>query len=514
VHRAVLAASLAALLAAPAALAQVPIPAHARVYNGLSRGYNFTANTNFVITQLGLPPEAFQAGDTAGYMVRINGVEVLRSVGNAGNINTAILVNSGDVVDVIGNWSPVPPGYFTAHNSYGAGPFNTTIEGVPHVINRCGWQWDISDPAYTGGTYLAPTSGEIGRVLMWTSAPSGFATALPFGSGCGGGGPASFYERFDAARPNDLSNHQGLSAFWTGPTYVIVPGATPVVPPSAGQLTMTDDLTVQVPLPWTLPTPAGPINDVFVCSNGWVSLLPTTETVYTETVAGLLGAATPRILGLWDDLNPAAGGGVYAAVDPANPTLFHITWDQVPELGATGTANTVQITLSQSGGWELKFGAIAAIDGLVGYSPGGGARDPGPTDISALAGPLVLGDDRPELSLNPTARPVLGQTAATRTEDIPAGAVAGFHAYSVGAIPSPGLDLSGFGMPGCFLYGSNDIAVPFGVAQPTAQHSLAVPNNPSLAGQHLYTQSIVLVPGINALGVITSNGVDWKIDLR
>lgn len=163
-----------ALLLASTALCQVTIPPHASIYNGYSRGFNFTANTNFIITQLDLPVDAFQAGDTAGYLVRINGNVALYSTGNAGAVSASLLVNTGDVVDVIGNWSPAAPGSFTAHNSYGSGaPYSTVIEGVPHTLNRTGWQWDIGDPLYTSGSYLAPTSGSLGRVLMYTSPPSG-----------------------------------------------------------------------------------------------------------------------------------------------------------------------------------------------------------------------------------------------------------------------------------------------------------------------------------------------------
>src|SRR5690606_37926516 len=101
-------------------------------------------------------------------------VEVLRSVGNAGPITTQIQVNTGDIVDVIGNWSPATTSNFSAHNSYGStAPYNTVIEGVPHVLNRTGWQWDIADPSYLSGSYLTPGSGSIGRVFMYTTPPSG-----------------------------------------------------------------------------------------------------------------------------------------------------------------------------------------------------------------------------------------------------------------------------------------------------------------------------------------------------
>ncbi len=157
----------------------IGIPPHASVYNGFSRGFNYTSNVNHIITNLDLPPDAFQAGDTASYMVRINGVEVLLSVGNAGAIATNLLVFPGDVVDVIGNWSPAAPTNFTAHNSYGSSaPYATTIEGVAHTLNRTGWQYDIGSPLYASGAYLPPTTGSLGRVLVTTTPQAGLFSSF------------------------------------------------------------------------------------------------------------------------------------------------------------------------------------------------------------------------------------------------------------------------------------------------------------------------------------------------
>ena len=167
--------ALAACALASAAVAQIPIPIppHASVYNGFTRGFTFTAQTPFTITTLDLPVDAFQAGDTAAYLVRVNGVVVHWSRGNAGAVGVAIPVAINDVVDIGGNWSPAAPNNFTAHNSYGnTAPYATTIHGVPHTLSRSGWQWDIGDPNWvsTGatGAFLAPTTGQLGRVLVTT----------------------------------------------------------------------------------------------------------------------------------------------------------------------------------------------------------------------------------------------------------------------------------------------------------------------------------------------------------
>ena len=159
---------------ASVAVGQIMIPPHSAVYNGFSRGFNFTSSTDFFIVGLDLPLDAMQVGDTASYLVHVNGVSALHSVGNAGAIVTSIAIAPGDVVDIVGNWSPALTSNFSAHNSYGsAAPYATMIEGVPHTLNRIGWQWDIGDAAYLSGSMLSPGSGSVGRVLVHTTPPSG-----------------------------------------------------------------------------------------------------------------------------------------------------------------------------------------------------------------------------------------------------------------------------------------------------------------------------------------------------
>lgn len=157
---------------------QVAIPAHNNVYNGFSRGYSFVANNDFFIQDFELPLDAQQAGDIAGVVVRINGVQVFYATGGTNAIMTPpapISVMTGDIVDVVGNWSPVVTTNFSAHNSYSptGAPFATTIEGVATNLDRTGVQYDINDPAYTGAAYLAPGTGQIGRIWTYTTPPAG-----------------------------------------------------------------------------------------------------------------------------------------------------------------------------------------------------------------------------------------------------------------------------------------------------------------------------------------------------
>ena len=88
--------------------------------------------------------------------------------------------------------------------------------------------------------------------------PQNCATSVPIGDGCGGDpNPASFYEAFDgSATVNDLSNTGGLMGNWTGTTYVVTPGASAFVAPTQAPLGIGDDQTLQIPLPWSMPTAA------------------------------------------------------------------------------------------------------------------------------------------------------------------------------------------------------------------------------------------------------------------
>ena len=74
-------------------------------------------------------------------------------------------------------------------------------------------------------------------------------------------------------------------------------------------------------------------------------------------------------------------------------------------------------------------------------------------------------------------------------------------------------ELSGIGMPGCYLHQSNEI---FGlpvtpVTASTLQFDAAIPLNTALLTQHFYIQAYAFAPGANAAQVVTSNGIAWTI---
>ena len=521
-----LSTALVSLLLAGAAAAQVTIPPHNNVYNGFSRGFNFTAQTSFFIVQLDLPTDAFQVGDTAGYLVRINGATALWSIGNLGPIPTNIQVNTGDVVDVIGNWSPAVTGNFTAHNSYGnTTPYATTIEGVAHTLNRTGWQWDIGAPTWvsTGatGAYLAPVGGQMGRILMYTSLTGGgggtLATNALLGQGCINIPDVSSYESFGTAAGFDLAN-SAISLLHTGTGYTALPGIVSYVAPSASAqvLALTDDSEATVTLSQAMPVGAsGSTTTLTVCSNGFISSGAGNGTTFTPTPATFLAGPQAWWSVYWHDFNPTIAGSGQVKFEQVG-NLAIITWDGVWDFGGTtaANANTFQAQFDvNTGTVHYVYGAMSGLGNgaLTGFSDAGTSADPGSMDISAALPATYSAATfavRP-LTVAATSRPITGTNWNLNVTNVPAGGTIGVDIFGLAdpAIP----DLAFLGLPGCGLRASLDLINAWIVTGNVHTHGLTLPNSPALVNLHVFTTSAVFQPGVNAFGAITANGIDGKI---
>ena len=405
--------------------------------------------------------------------------------------------------------NPGSYGFAIVYNTHS--PAYTNGNGTNQVYSN-------AEMTLTAGSSLAAVAGNSGTFFnprVWNGTIyyvplQGFALATPFGSGCGGDGPEMFYEQFSAGNPFDMSNG-GFAIFPAGNEYVSVPSFNAIVPPTGTSLGFTaSNQTMAISLPWALPTRTGSTSMVWLCSNGWLSLESTTTTDGTESV-GELASGPNRICALWDDLNPSSGGTVHAEVDPGNPSLFHITFTDVLE-NNTGNANTFQITIEQSGGIEVKYGAVTVSDCLVGYSHGNGAGVTAGVDLSDPTLTITTGTGRPSLGLIGTARPVLGMTATVETRDIPSGSTSG--ALMLGTLRfMPGIDLSIVGMPQCTLYvRPNLTTVPFNPTGSTFSQSFPMGNDPNFIGQSFYLQSFAVALGLNPLNLIASNGLEWTVE--
>ena len=120
------------------------------------------------------------------------------------------------------------------------------------------------------------------------------------------------------------------------------------------------------------------------------------------------------------------------------------------------------------------------------------------------------------LDAAPGSTPTIGQTFASQLRGVPPTATAGFMAIglsrgSIGGVQLP-LSLFFLQMPGCWLHNDLRRIDPSVVlAGATGTHTLAVPNISGLLGGSFFLQAVVAAPGINPLGVITSNGGQVRV---
>ena len=142
-------------------------------------------------------------------------------------------------------------------------------------------------------------------------------------------------------------------------------------------LSLGDDASLELPLGFTFPFNGTDYTSVFVNSNGNLTF-GSGDTDFSESVTELLNDQ-PRIAALWDDLSPNNGGRVIADGDSSSMT---VTFMDVPEFPSTGS-NTFSVTMLDTGDVIITYGGVTATDGLAGLSEGGGAADPGATDLSA-----------------------------------------------------------------------------------------------------------------------------------
>lgn len=146
---------------------------------------------------------------------------------------------------------------------------------------------------------------------------------------------------------------------------------------NAVELDLGDDDSEEVVLGFDFPFNGVNYASVFVNSNGNLTF-GSGDTDFTESVAEFL-SDQPRIAPLWDDLSPNNGGSVSVEFGPGSATVI---FDAVPEFFTTG-ANTFMVTMRDDGSYTIAYGAISSLDGLAGSTEGGGAADPGETDLSA-----------------------------------------------------------------------------------------------------------------------------------
>ncbi|MCB9886363.1 MAG: hypothetical protein H6838_12785 [Planctomycetes bacterium] len=364
--------------------------------------------------------------------------------------------------------------------------------------------WDSNS---SNGPTASGTGVNYCILCEYTCVPtSGYAYSTPYGDGCVRQ-YASFQESYSAC---DLSNTSfAMQNIGTG--YVVLPGSTPLYVPTSTPIVMGDDQVIQFPLNWTLPYPGGTTTDLYVSSNGFVHGAPNTNNGCCAFNGALFLGNGPCWAAKWRDLNPAAGGSVYFDTDPVTGTAY-VTFDSVPDYGSTNP-NTFQYAFDASGTVELRFGNMDPTAGTTGYSPGNNNLLPPSIDLSAISVLITEANDIAPITHSSSARPVIGTAFSLETNNVPAISVVGATLFGLTEI-NPGLDLTSLGMPGCHQYVSIDASQVWVPAGGVGSTSFSIPNAPAFAGVEIKTQGVALVPGINALGALSTNGIKHFIDIN
>jgi hypothetical protein len=111
------------------------------------------------------------------------------------------------------------------------------------------------------------------------------------------------------------------------------------------------------------------------------------------------------------------------------------------------------------------------------------------------------------------SRPLLGTNMSLTTSNVPLTSQLGLSLLGIAQF-DPGLDLGPVGMPGCNLHVGLDFNVVHVPANGLMNLALAIPNVPALSGGRVQVQSMVLAGGFNALGAISSNGIELQLGTR
>ncbi|MCA8950904.1 MAG: hypothetical protein KDE27_15475 [Planctomycetes bacterium] len=343
----------------------------------------------------------------------------------------------------------------------------------------------------------------------------GFAASIPYGEGCVDEASASFYENF-LVGTFDLSNTtMQLLPSANGYTAFLVPATTQWFTPTSTPLSMGDETNSgPLPLGFTLPYPGGSTTYVDVSSNGFVRALSSGNAQYYQGVPDPMFTDVPRWCPYWSDLDPSAGGSVHFDIDPSTNGAV-VTFLNVPEYNSPGSGQTFQIVFLPGGVIEMRYMTCASVlqPVLAGWTPGGGAADPGSIDITTLTIPIMTSPDKTALWHEAELRPVVGNSVPLLTGPIPASAlltatVFGLTEYTMG------IDLTALGMPSCHQYTSVDAVQLNLPANGLARGMLTVPSSTTFVGVQIKSQAASLVPGYNAVGAIASNGIRHTIDVN
>ncbi|MDA0935468.1 MAG: VCBS repeat-containing protein [Planctomycetota bacterium] len=137
--------------------------------------------------------------------------------------------------------------------------------------------------------------------------------------------------------------------------------------------------------------------------------------------------------------------------------------------------------------------------------------------LLATAESYGAGCGRPSLTQRMTARPVMGAPAAIEIQNVQGAlcvVMAGLDRSLHPAFGSLPFDLSPLGMTGCALLQSGEVPAVPAISTTTPgvfTWSMPIATNVAFEGLRFYTQAFAPAPGLNPLGLASSNGIDWRI---
>ncbi|MGK0304235.1 MAG: hypothetical protein ACI89X_005143, partial [Planctomycetota bacterium] len=413
------------------------------------------------------------------------------------------------------------------------------------ALQPAGWRRTGSGPGpfpLIPNPSMSPLVSTLNLVMDYEADPSD-GVSLAYGQGCYER-PKTAYESFPASTTGPdlidpstaIGGAGGMTWVFLGSSYYVAPGAPTYVTPISTNIvngpfgnSNTGTWSEALSQPYSFPStwnnggfehPGGVATQFTITSMG---------VLYLDDVAfGLPATSGPPSLGLGGatdfaasirpyhcELDVTQGGGIYVDFGPAG-TWVRVSWDQIQEPGIPTSVCTYSVTMYNGGLVEIAYDSLSnqapGNNALTGYFEGNSAPIGNPIDWSVfVASPSAVtgnGEVPPSLSLD--ARPRIGTTLNMVTDNIKAGTQVGLLFLTADGLAPYNLAL--VGAPDCFAHVNfftgliaslsmslnlnNQFSVP-----------LVIPNNTVFLATNFHAQTMTLLPGVNALGVQTSNGL-------